>query len=1030
MLPLPPEAVAQIQALQSELTLARAENERLANQIAQLNSAGSPRLAATPPESDQSLRERAEVLDLAQVLVRDMNSRIVFWNHGAAQLYGFSAAEAVGQISHTLLRTEFPAPLPEIEAALLRDGAWSGELVHRRSDGSQVVVASQWVLQYDAQGQPLRILEANTDITDRKRAEQALRQSEQRFATTFHASPAAMLITRLSDGHILDVNKSYEQMFGYTRGELVGRDGIAANIYTSPEQRAMVVRLLNQQRSLRDLELELRAKSGEIRTVMASLEITELDGEICTLGSLVDITERKRVERALQRSTRRLQTLADASRAFAAAGSSLRAALDQIVQIGATGLQAACSIRLLSDDQQWLDIGATGHYDLSKLPSMRASIGPWRMHINDRAPAAVAARTGQPQFVPVIDRDALRAAVPPEQQATLDQFFPHSLIVTPLLLNGRGIGTLMLARDAGDVPAFDADDLSLAQELSDRAALAVASAQLFEQLAEERALLTRRVAERTADLSATNAELARATRLKDEFLASMSHELRTPLNAILGRAEAMREEIYGPATERQQAALASIEESGRHLLALINDILDLSKIEAGKLSLELEETLVDNLCRESIRMVAQTALTKRITLTSTIDSAVDIIQADVRRLKQILVNLLSNAVKFTPAGGQVGLEVRGDAAQQTVTFTIWDTGIGIAKEDLTRLFQPFTQIDSSLSRQYDGSGLGLALVQRLTEAHGGSIGVESAPGQGSRFSVTLAWARDTAAVLQLPVAAEPPNTTAPQIGRALVIEDSFSTAAQLTRYLTELGATVETYPYGIGAVERALILQPDVIILDILLPNESGWEVLRQLKADPHTRDIPVVVVSVLNEPERALALGAAAYIVKPVLRDQLVSALRQLKQDTAAAPQVRSALIVGETSEAARPRILLAEDNETTIALMEDYLAQRGYEVVVARNGAEALTRAQETPPDLILMDIQMPGIDGLEATRRIRSDERLGAILIIALTALAMPGDRERCLEAGANDYLTKPVSLRTLLAAIEKYRQQPGEQASGRP
>jgi PAS domain S-box-containing protein len=967
---------------------------------------------------EADLRERSEVLDLTQVLVRDMDSRIVMWNRGAAQLYGFSAAEAVGQISHTLLRTEFPAPLPEIEAALLRDGAWSGELAHRRSDGSQVVVASQWLLHRDAHGQPARILEVNADITARKRAEQQLRLSEQRFATAFHASPAAMLITRLSDGRIIDVNASYERMFGYARDELIGQTGITASIYTSPEQRSEIVKLLRERGTIQNLELTLRTKSGELRTALGFLEITQINGETCTIGSMVDITERKQAEQALQRSTERLQILANASHALAAAENNQDTVLKRIAKIAAGQLGATCIIRMLAEDGEWLDSAAVYDPDPAAQTVLQAMFAREHVHIDSGHPAAKVLRTGQPLLTERFDMAAVRTMVSPEQWQAFEQFQPHSAVLVPLVVQGRSIGTFSFTRYDPARPPFDEADLTLAQDLADRAGLAIANAQLFGQLAEERALLTRRVEERTADLSATNAELARATRLKDEFLASMSHELRTPLNAILGRAEALREEIYGPATDRQQAALASIEESGRHLLALINDILDLSKIEAGKLTLEIEETLVDNLCRESLRMVAQTALTKRITLTSTIDSAVDIIQADVRRLKQILVNLLSNAVKFTPAGGQVGLEVRGDAERQQVTFTIWDTGIGIAKEDLTRLFQPFIQLDSALSRQYAGTGLGLALVQRLTEAHGGSVSVESTPGQGSRFSVTLAWVRDSIVVLPgpLPAALAALDSMASlKIGRALVVEDSVSTAAQLTRYLAELGATVETHPYGIGAVERALVMQPDVIILDILLPNTSGWEVLNQLKADPHTRDIPVVVVSVLDEPERGRALGAAAYIVKPVLRDKLVVALRQLRQNAITAPEVRSALIVAETSAARLPRILLAEDNEASINLMEDYLSQRGYAVVVARNGAEALARAQEAPPDLILMDVQMPGMDGLEATRHIRADERLQAIPVIALTALAMPGDRERCLEAGANDYLTKPVSLRMLLAAM---------------
>jgi PAS domain S-box-containing protein len=389
-------------------------------------------------------------------------------------------------------------------------------------------------------------------------------------------------------------------------------------------------------------------------------------------------------------------------------------------------------------------------------------------------------------------------------------------------------------------------------------------------------------AERAAEASRNEAE--RANHAKSTFLASMSHELRTPLNAILGRTEALNEEIYGPVTEKQRAALHSIDASGRHLLALVNDILDVAKIEAGSSTLEFEDVIVADLCRSSIQMLGQLALTKRIGLTTTLDSAVERIRADGRRLKQILVNLLSNAVKFTPAGGKIGLEVSGDAERQSATFTVWDTGIGIATDDIPRLFQPFVQIDSSLGRRYEGTGLGLALVLRLAEAHGGSAGVESTPGQGSRFSVTLPWV--------------PSGPPAPALDR----------------------------PAAVAAHER--------------------------------------------------------------------------------------------HTSPATSAPILLAEDNVVSSDMLQDYLQNHGYQVLVARDGLDAVMQTQAAKPALILMDIQMPGMDGLEAIQRIRADTDLSATPIIALTALAMPGDRERCLQAGADDYLAKPVRLRELLATIATY------------
>ncbi len=414
-------------------------------------------------------------------------------------------------------------------------------------------------------------------------------------------------------------------------------------------------------------------------------------------------------------------------------------------------------------------------------------------------------------------------------------------------------------------------------------------------LEHERASLAQRVEERTLELSIANAELARANRLKDEFLANMSHELRTPLNAILGLSEALLEQTRGPLNEHQLRSLRTVHGSGYHLLDLINDILDLSKIEAGRLELQLDWVPVEPLCQASLLFVKQVAHKKRISVSLTLADKSLGVQVDTRRLKQILVNLLSNAVKFTPEGGQVGLEVATDDKRQVVCFTVWDTGIGIAQEDIARLFKPFVQVDSSLSRQQEGTGLGLALVSRLAELHGGSVAVESddVPGRGSRFTVTLPWQRPPKAV--------------------------------------EAGRPAE-------AVPEATVVQHAPVVEDT--PPRPG--------AEP--------------------------------------------------------------------PLVLLAEDNEATLFAMVDYLEDKGYRVVVARHGAEAIDRARQERPALILMDAQMPVMDGLEATRRIRADPELAGIPIIALTALAMRGDRERFLAAGATDHLTKPVSLNVLIQAIE--------------
>lgn len=519
-------------------------------------------------------------------------------------------------------------------------------------------------------------------------------------------------------------------------------------------------------------------------------------------------------------------------------------------------------------------------------------------------------------------------------------------------------------------------------------------------------------------ISLANAELARAARLKDEFLAGMSHELRTPLNAILGLSEALLEEIFGELTDAQQEHLRTIEQSGQHLLDLINDILDLSKIESGKMELEILPVSIQALCDTSLSFVKQQAHHKRLKLDCQISTNVDEIAVDERRLRQALINLLSNAVKFTPEGGTVQLLVSPNSFHSGINFTVTDTGIGIGPDNLDKLFQPFVQLDSSLSRRYAGTGLGLALVRRIVELHGGSITLESELGQGSRFTISLPWSLPFADHLA-PVLPEPdPIDLAPlPIQRALVIEDSSTAASQITRYLAELGTQAIIHPVAGGAVQKAREVAPDVIILDILLPDRSGWDVLTDLKANPETRTIPVIVISVVDERLQGMRMGASAYLLKPISRQKLQQVL-SLELKSLDAMQEAGYPATCPLPPMTSPLILVAEDNEANIITLMSYLQAHRFQVILARNGLEAVQMARQNHPDIILMDVQMPEMDGLEATRRLRLDTATASIPIIALTALAMPGDRERCLAAGAMEYLTKPVSWQQLMQLLKRH------------
>ncbi|MEZ4860595.1 MAG: diguanylate cyclase [Caldilineaceae bacterium] len=496
----------------------------------------------------------------------------------------------------------------------------------------------------------------------------------------------------------------------------------------------------------------------------------------------------------------------------------------------------------------------------------------------------------------------------------------------PLIVQNHIIGLLNLSN--GTAGYYTERHVQVTTAFAAHAAIALENARLFTQaqqeleereraeseLQKERALLAQRVEERTAELRFANEKLTSALRTKDEFLATVSHELRTPLNAILLLTESMQNGVYGVLGERQSGVLDNVQQSARHLLALINDILDMSKIESGMFELDMGAVSVPIICRDSLQLVQEAANVRHITLRQELDDTVKMIQGDERRLKQILVNLLSNAVKFTPEGGEVGLKVVRDHAHQLAHFTVWDTGIGIAKEDMAKLFQPFVQLDSKLSRQYEGTGLGLALVHRLVQLHGGAVNLESEVGQGSRFTVSLPWHEDSG-------------------------------------------------------------VQNGIDFLS-LTEHASG-----EMDDNVH-----------MSDAEWLASIGLESF------------------------EDIESYVAEDTSSLHTAPLLLLVDDNEIGMEAMLDYLTAHNYRVIVARNGTEAIAQTAQHRPDLILMDIQMPDMDGLEATKRIRANAEFAATPIIALTALAMPGDRERCLRAGANEYLSKPVSMKHLIQVIE--------------
>ncbi|MCB0164048.1 MAG: GAF domain-containing protein [Anaerolineae bacterium] len=768
---------------------------------------------------------------------------------------------------HTVTQSELCLPIKvmgqtvgviDIQSSVL-DAFTDNDIIAMEALANQIAVAVRNARLYQ---------QAKQEITERKQIEQSLRESEERFR---------QVITSISDHiYVSEVGPSGERINYYHSPNIEILTGYPTAKFTSdwhfwpstlihPDDRfkaAVQASKLSQGQSS-EVEYRLMRADGAVIWVRDSARVEIKANRQTIYGVVADITERKQRERELEI----VVAIADAMRTAASRTDIVLVALDKLLDLlqmagAALAIYDPASNQTVIEYTRGVWTGLTEKPILSHHLEQAYLFVHGNLYVNNDI-------QNDPELVWLAEFNQIKA-----------------IASITLSIQNERIGSLLV----GHRHDIAADAASLLTTIGNMVANAFRRASLFEalqqsneELAQERSLLAHRVEERTAELRAANAELARAARLKDEFMANMSHELRTPLNAILGMSEILRSNVYGELNSEQISAVHHIEEGGTHLLSLINDILDLSKIEAGKLDLLLNPVSVPAVCQTSLQFVKQLIQKKEMKVVHSYDNSVDLITADERRLKQILVNLLTNAVKFTPEGGRIGLEVEGDTLLGVVHLIVWDTGIGISEDDMRRLFKPFVQIDSGLTRQHDGTGLGLSLVYRLTEMHGGSVKLESTVDQGSRFTVSLPW--------------------------------------------------LPAFPAQITGSER------------------SG---------------------QLADEPDEACLLSIT---------------------------------------------VLLAEDNESAVVTTQAGLQYFGCQVVVARDGLEAVTLAAEIQPDLILMDIQMPGINGIEAIHQIRQNHpNLASTPIIALTALAMPGDRQRCLEAGANEYVCKPVGPSSLVRLIK--------------
>jgi two-component system sensor histidine kinase/response regulator len=922
----------------------REANHELQRQIAERE-----RIERALRESEAQFGSLAESLPL-NLFRKDLQGRIVFANQRFCDTVGRPCQEILGKTDHDLFAKELADKYHQDDLNVITEGKLFEQVEeHRRPDGETLYVHVLKAPDRELSGEVRGVHGMFWDVSEHRRAEEALRENEERTRSIVESAHDAFVAID-SEGRVIDWNRRAEDTFGWSRAEAHGK--LVSELIIPPEKRQAHM-----------LGLERFLESGEGRVLNKRLELPALhrDGHQFTVEVIItpirarrgyifgaflhDITQRKAAENALRRSDARFRRLVDSN----------------IIGI----IVANFDGRIVEANEAFLRMVGFSRDEL------RAG----QLHWDTITP---------PEFEPA-DRNAIAQLQSTGKCAPYEkQYARRDGTRVPVLL-----GVTLLDDTLEDCLCFVLD--------------------MTEQ---------KRV---QVDLKEAKEAAEAASRAKSLFLANMSHEIRTPLNAILGMTELALDSSLAP---EQREYLEVVLESGESLLTIIEDILDFSKIEAGKLELidapfDIRESLGDTLKSLAVR-----AHGKGLELACHIPSDVPLlVVGDRLRLRQIVVNLVGNAIKFTDNGEVVvHVAIDGQTDEDVVLhFAVKDTGVGIPEDKHAAIFDAFEQADNSSTRRFGGTGLGLAISSRLVELLGGRIWVESRVGMGSTFHFTARFGR----ARQMPAPLPSADSSRLSGMRALVIDDNATNRLILKEMLQRWDLTVDT---ATGAEPALTSLRQafrercpfQLVITDANMPAIDGFELVQRIRCDTDLSGAIVMMLSSSDRPgdvSRCEHLGIATYLTKPIKQSELLDAI-MLAVGLGAEEST-----VGEIRRGARRvrplRILLAEDSLVNQKLAIRLLEREGHAVFATRTGREAAAAVENQPFDLVLMDIQMPEMDGLEAAATIRASERKTGrhLPIIALTAHAMKGDRERCLEAGMDGYLAKPIRAKQLMETIEK-------------
>jgi PAS domain S-box-containing protein len=896
-------------------------------------------------------------------IATDASGVIQIFNVGAEKMLGYTAAEVVNQITpadisdaqEVIARaTELSEELgtliaPGFEALVFKASRGIEdiyELTYIRKDGSRFPAVVSVTALRDANEAIIGYLLIGTDNTARKEAEDALLQADALQSAIFNSANFSSIATD-AKGVIQIFNVGAERMLGYAAADVM--DQITPADISDPQELVIRANALSAEfattitpgfealvfkasRGIEDIyELTYFRKDGSRFPAVVSVTALRDDGGVI-IGYLLigtDNTARKQIEEERQKLDQRLRDQQFYARSL------IESNIDAMITTDPRGI-------IMDVNKQTETLTGCTRDEL---------IGaPFKNYFTD----------------------------PTLAEAGINRVLAEGRVTNYELTARRRDGQLTVV--SYNARTFHDRDRVLQGVFA--AARDVTDLKLYE-----------------ARLQLKNVELEEASRMKSEFLANMSHELRTPLNAIIGFSEILKDGLIGEMTDQQKGFIGDIFSSGNHLLSLINDILDLSKIEAGKMTLDLEPVEIWSLFANSLSIIREKAAARHINLSMNVPKVLGSINADARKVKQIVYNLLSNAVKFTIDGGEVKLTVgkvlREDVCKlqgewHGLTFPlpeneftdflkigVSDSGIGISGEGLEQLFKPFSQIDSGLSRKFEGTGLGLAMLKLLAELHGGAVAVQSSPGEGSCFTVWLPL-RPAKEIVTTPISVAVLNGADIEDGvrTALVVEDDFKSAELVRVQLEAEGFEVLHVLSAEAALEVAAKQPLSLITLDIMLPNMDGWELLTRLKQVPALRRIPVVIISIVADRTRGFSLGAAAVMLKPISRQALFEALTDL-----------GLLEPGVTP----PTVLVVDDDPAAVEMVALRLVKAGSTILRAYGGEEAIRIARSELPDVIVLDLMMPHVSGFDVVEALRETPATSRIPILIVTAQQI-SDAER--------------------------------------